>query len=46
MKFGQDDNGAYKILDDGRVLRATERVYNTLLTISPSLESLTWEHGW
>lgn len=46
MSFGQDANGAYKLLDDGRALRVHGRMFNTLLTLSRSLDAPTWEHGW
>jgi hypothetical protein len=45
-KFGQDGNGVFKRLEDGRVLRVHERMFNTLVTVSPSLESLYWSDGW
>jgi len=42
-----DDDGAMiKILDDGRVLRLVRRMYNTLLTISESVDAKTWIDGW
>lgn len=44
--FGQDENGLYKKLQDGRVLRVTERMYNTIVTLSSSQEAWGWEHGW
>lgn len=44
--FGQDANGVYKTLDDGRVLRVEERMFNALLTLSASVASMTWEDGW
>ena len=46
MKFGSDALGNFKLLDDGRVLRVQQRMFNTLLTLSPSQGSMTWEHGW
>ena len=46
MTLGEDSNGVYKLLDDGRVLRVTKRLYNTILTLSKSLDDPTWEHGW
>lgn len=33
-RFGQDENGAYKLLDDGRVLRVRER--SQRVTTAPS----------
>jgi len=44
--FGNDGIGGYKLLKDGRVLRIQARLFNTLLTLSRSVDSLTWEHGW
>jgi hypothetical protein len=46
MPFGYDENGMYKMLSGGRVLRIQKRGWNTLLTLSHSQQSLTWEHGW
>jgi hypothetical protein len=46
MAFGQDQNGLYKTLDDGRVLRVTKRLYNSILTLSSSLEDQGWRDGW
>lgn len=46
MAFGQDENGVYKTLADGRVLRVRERMFNTLLTVSASQQAPCWEHGW
>ena len=45
-EFGQDENGAYRVLRDGRCLRVEERMFNTLLTLSPSLDSPVWLEGW
>jgi hypothetical protein len=45
-RFGNDENGAYKLLSDGRVLRVQERMYNSLLTLSSSRTDQGWEHGW
>ena len=44
--FGYDENGIYKPLADGRVLRVQERMYNTRLTLSRSQQDDGWEHGW
>lgn len=44
--FGLDENGVYKPLPDGRVLRVHRRMYNTMLTLSRSVEDQGWEHGW
>ena len=44
--FGQDKIGPYKTLADGRVLRVTRRMFNTLLTVSKSQQDQGWEHGW
>jgi len=46
MMFGQDENGIFKRLEDGRVLRLDRRPHNTLLTLSPSEHSPTWDEGW
>jgi hypothetical protein len=46
MSFGQDEIGLYKTLPDGRVLRITKRIFNTLLTLSSSQQDPSWEHGW
>ena len=45
-QFGQDENGPYKVLPDGRVLRLHERLFNTLLTVSRSQQDHGWAHGW
>lgn len=45
-KFSQDENGLYKILADGRVLRCHERAFNSLLTLSSSFDDGGWSHGW
>ena len=45
-KFGQDELGDYKRLEGGRVLRVHRRMFNTLLTVSPSIESPWWSDGW
>jgi hypothetical protein len=44
--FGTDDNGVYKRLGDGRVLRVQERWYNTILTLSSSQHDPGWSDGW
>jgi hypothetical protein len=44
--FGQDDNGIYKRLPDGRCLRVRKQMFNTILTLSRSVEDQGWEHGW
>jgi hypothetical protein len=47
MAFGQDENGLFKLLDDGRVLRVAVRTFGKcLLTVSESVDSPGWEHGW
>lgn len=46
MHYGQDENGIYKPLPDGRVLRVRAQMYNTLLTLSSSQQDQGWEHGW
>jgi hypothetical protein len=45
-RFGQDENSVFKRLEDGRVLRLHERLFNTLLTVSESQESMWWSGGW
>lgn len=45
-RYGVDESGAYKRLEDGRVLRVHERMFNTLLTVSRTLESPFWDDGW
>jgi hypothetical protein len=44
--FGYDENGVYKPLPDGRVLRVHERMYNVMLTLSSSQADDGWSHGW
>jgi hypothetical protein len=44
--FGIDDNGVYKTLPEGGVLRVHERMFNAILTFSISREDYGWEHGW
>jgi hypothetical protein len=44
--FGYDENGLFKILPDGRVLRVNERMFNTLLTLSMSRQDRGWRDGW
>jgi hypothetical protein len=46
MAFGQDENGLFKLLRDGRVLRLQERMYNTILTLSGSRQDPGWRDGW
>lgn len=46
MSFGQDANGLYKPLPDGRVLRVNTRMFNTILTLSSSLQDQGWLDGW
>jgi hypothetical protein len=46
MNFGEDANGVYKLLPDGRVLRVQRRMCNTILTLSASREDGGWEEGW
>lgn len=45
-RFGMDANGLFKRLEDGRALRVDKRWYNTLLTLSDSVEDLGWSDGW
>lgn len=44
--YGQDDNGVFKRLPDGRVLRVQERMFNSLLTVSSSQQDQGWSDGW
>lgn len=44
--YGYDESGVYRVLPDGRALRLDPRMFNTLLTLSRSVESWGWEHGW
>ena len=44
--FGQDDNGIFKPLRDGRVLRVRKQLYNTILTLSDSQQEEAWRDGW
>ena len=44
--FSHDENGTFKPLPDGRVLRVEERMYNSQLTLSRSQQDQGWEHGW
>jgi hypothetical protein len=46
LSFGHDQNGLYKVLEDGQVLRIAERLFNTMLTLSNSLEDPGWLEGW
>jgi len=46
MAFAQDENGLFKPLADGRVLRVQERMFNTILTLSASQQDQGWSHGW
>ena len=46
MSFGQDENGIFKPLPDGRVLRVTKRPFNTMLTLSDSQQDQGWRDGW
>jgi hypothetical protein len=46
MRFGEDENGAYKLLPDGRVLRAKRQMFNAILTLSASYRAMTWLEGW
>lgn len=46
MGFGQDENGIFKPLRDGRVLRVNKRAFNTILTLSTSQRDQGWSDGW
>lgn len=45
-QFGQDANGSFKILSDGRALRFRRQMYNSLVTLSSSKEDQGWSDGW
>lgn len=45
-RFGQDENGAYKLLDDGRVLRVREQLFNTVMTLSRTFNDPGWSDSW
>jgi hypothetical protein len=45
-QFGQDENGVFKRLADGRVLRVEQRMFNSQITLSSSREDPTWSDGW
>lgn len=45
-KFGQDENGSFKRLSDGRALRFRRQLFNTLVTLSSSVEDQGWSDGW
>ena len=36
MAFGYDGNGIYKPLNDGRVLRVRQQMFNSIVTLSAS----------
>lgn len=46
MSFGYDDNGLFRLLPDGRVLRVHKEIYNYRITLSESREDQGWSHGW
>jgi hypothetical protein len=46
MAFGQDENGLFKMLRGGRVLRVKKQMFNTILTLSDSQQDQGWGHGW
>lgn len=46
MSFGYDENGVFKRLPDGRVLRVQKRMFNTILTLSDSRLDQGWRDGW
>jgi hypothetical protein len=45
-KFGQDGDGVFKLLDDGRVLRVQQRMFNSTMTVSSSQEDQGWLEAW
>lgn len=44
--FDQDENGVFKRLPDGRVLRVRRQIDNTILTLSSSQQDQGWSDGW
>jgi hypothetical protein len=46
VSYRHDENGIYKTLADGRVLRVTPQLYNTIVTVSRSAQEPGWEDGW
>lgn len=44
--YGRDENGYFRVLLDGRTLRARVQFYNAILTLSSSYEDYGWSHGW
>lgn len=44
--FGQDENGTFKRLRDGRVLRVVEQLFNAKILLSSSQEDQGWSDGW
>jgi hypothetical protein len=45
-QFGRDGNGVFKLLDDGRVLRVSQRMFNSQITLLSSQEDDGWSDGW
>jgi hypothetical protein len=46
MALFQDENGIFKLLSDGRVLRINKRIFTVILTVSDSREDPCWTDGW
>lgn len=47
LRYGKDEYGRlFRELADGRALHVTRRMFNSLLTLSPSLNSWSWTEGW
>lgn len=44
--IGNDENGVFKRLEDGRVLRIAQRMFNTILTLSSNQAAEVWTDGW
>lgn len=46
MIYTDQDGNLTKKLKDGRVLRVQERMFNTIMTLSNSIEDPGWTDGW
>ena len=46
FSYDEDWGALVKRLDDGRVLRVRQQLYNTILTLSSSAEDPGWHDGW
>ena len=45
-RYGRDENGYFRVLLDGRVLRVRAQFYNAILTLSSSFDDYGWSNGW